>query len=60
MTGVNLHEEGSSLVHHFVGNVISQCLEVVLDRDLALGRKLLDFLGSLVFPVLDILICPYT
>jgi hypothetical protein len=28
----------------------------MLDGDLALARKLLDFLGSVLFPVLDVLI----
>lgn len=53
---VTNHQEWSGLVHHFIRNIISQGLKVMLDRDFALCSKLLDFLRTLVFPVLDILI----
>lgn len=57
---MNLHKEGACLIHHLIRNIITHSLKVMLDRNLALGSQLLDFLRTLVFPILDISVCANT
>lgn len=50
------HQVGTSVVDCLVVYVIGQVLEVVLDGDNALGGELLDILGAVLLPVLDVFV----
>ena len=48
------HQVGASVVDCVVVDVIGQVLEVVLNGDNTLSGKLLDILGTVILPVLDV------
>lgn len=48
------HQEGSRIIQRIVIDVIPQPLHIILNGDLAPRREFLDFLGAIVFPVVDV------
>ena len=48
------HQEGPRVIHRVVINLITQCLEIMLDGNGALGREFLDLRGAVLLPVLDV------
>lgn len=50
------HQEWSGILHHLIGNIVTEGLEVVLDWDDALAGKLLDLLLAVLLPVSDVLV----
>lgn len=48
------HQVGASVVDCVVVDVIGQVLEVVLNGDNTLSGELLDILGTVLLPVLDV------
>lgn len=48
------HQVGTGVVNVLVINVIGQVLHVVLNGDDTLGSELLDLVGAVLFPVLDV------
>lgn len=55
-SGSLAHQERTRIVHGLIINLITELLEVVLDRDHTLGRQVLDLLLSVLLPVADVLV----
>lgn len=48
------HEERSGLIHGLIVQVVSKCLQIMLDRYYSLAREFSDLVYTILFPVLDI------